>query len=650
MKINNITLKDLFSYKGTVNFSFEADKKMNVIIGENGFGKTSFINSIKIALHGITNDVLKIGDTTLTKGDFIMGATGFSGMINRVAKEQGIKECSIGIEFEDKQLNRYLLTRTYKVTTSAYKEVLTVKNIANDTVLTDEEAQDFINANIINPSLAKFFLFDGEKVQDIANFTNEEFAKMLEDIFEEIGVYEQLIEDMKIQKRDYQSQTFTDKELKNKFIVLNKKNDDTEKEIEKFIKDIKINKDEKRELGKTGTELKNKISKLKSDSKDDLKAFESNLNELLHNKDKKLEIFKSQAVTCLPLLVDKEFRLKVETDILANYYDLNYMPKEILDRKKIEFIKLLEEKIKNNEDISNIMEIFNKVFYSDNQEKRVSFVDTSKIKYQYESLDLEILAFGTLLDNIIELDEFIKEQEENISNVKIRIKENELELDSLLEKQQENSNEFFLREKNIETFEKGIENNKQYLKDIEKDIHALSRQGHKEDILSAKIDTCEKVINVSKEAIVITKAKKRAELETIVNEKFQVLIKDNYIASNLKINDNFTINLFDNEDKAMDILSSSSGQKQIIATALIWAISDYVKTDMPMIVDTPLGRLDDKNQKLLLENFYPNASSQIIMLPTPSELRAEGFQELVKDASIFKLSSNGSIAEVTKEG
>jgi len=47
-----------------------------------------------------------------------------------------------------------------------------------------------------------------------------------------------------------------------------------------------------------------------------------------------------------------------------------------------------------------------------------------------------------------------------------------------------------------------------------------------------------------------------------------------------------------------------------------------------MIIDTPLGRLDIENQKLILKEFYPNASKQVIILPTPSELRAEEFKLL----------------------
>lgn len=648
MKINKLTLENIFSYFGNVEFDFSNSKTLNLIIGENGFGKTSFINSIKIALHGIKKDVLKIGDYSLSKQEFIMGANGFSGMINRVAKEQGINECSISIDFEDKNSNIHTVKRIFKTTNTSYSESLTVTSKLTGTVLTDDDAQDYINSKIINPSLAKFFLFDGERVQDIANFSSEEFAKMLENVFEEIGIFEQLIEDMKTLKRTYQTDSITDKSLQKLFIEKNNLIDLKNKEIENFIANIQSKKLDLREFKKNDTELRNKINKLKSENKDELDSVNNELNVLSSNRDKKLDLFKAQAVTCLPLLLDKELKLKIESDIFANYYDLNYLPKEIIERKKIEFIQLINEKIKNGEDISNIMEIFDRVFFSENQEKRVAFVDTTKIKYQFESLDLQVLAFGMLLDNIIEIDTLIKEQEDKLSILKEAIKQNEKALDLLLEDKEKNSNKIAVLESDIENSEKGINDNKLLIKETEKEVHQISMKTHKEDVLTEKIATCEKTILVCDESIKITKIQKREQLEKNVNEKLALLIKNSYDASHLKVYDDFTINLFDKENKKMDILSSSSGQKQIIATALIWAISEYANTDMPMIVDTPLGRLDDKNQKLLLDNFYPNVAKQIIMLPTPSELKADGFKNIIENATIFKLSSNGSIATVER--
>jgi len=645
MKINSLKLKDIFSYKGEVVFNFS--NKCNLVIGENGFGKTSLINSFKIALHGITKDVLKIGDTSLTKAEYIQGAKAFSGMINRSSKEEGINECFINLNFSiDK--NDYSLVRTFSCTNSAYKEHLLLKSLHSDLLLEDDAAQDFINANMINSSLAKFFLFDGEKVQDIANFSSLEFAKMLEEIFGDIRVYEQLIHDMKILKRDYESQTFTDMELKNKFLEKSKLIENKEKEIERFIKEIRNDKQDLKEVKKSYTVVKNRVEKLKSENKDELSSLEISLQKLFDEREKQLELYKGYSISSLPLILDKEFRLTVEADIFANYYDLNYLPKEVLERKKKEFFELIIQKIKNGEDITNIQKIFDKVFMEDNQDKRVSFVDTTKIKYQYESLELEAAAFGYILDSLIELDTQIEIQKDEIDNLKELIKLNESTLDELLIERETISNKIALTEKSISDYEKHITENEVLIKNTKKEIHTLSMQGHKETVLDEKIKTTTKTIFVATEAIKITKKKKRAELENAVNNKLKVLIKENYEASFLKIYDDFTINLFDKNGKPMDILSSSSGQKQIIATALIWAISDYINAGMPMIVDTPLGRLDDKNQKLLLEKFYSVADNQIIMLPTPSELKVPGFEDIINESKLLKLSSNGSITKVNE--
>ena len=41
---------------------------------------------------------------------------------------------------------------------------------------------------------------------------------------------------------------------------------------------------------------------------------------------------------------------------------------------------------------------------------------------------------------------------------------------------------------------------------------------------------------------------------------------------------------------------------------------------LPIIIDTPLGRLDSKHRKKLVENYFPNASHQVIILSTDTEI------------------------------
>ena len=645
MKINKVILKNIFSYKDTVSFDFNASKNMHLIIGENGFGKTSFINSLKIALHGITKELLQIGETKLTKFEFVQGSQEkhFSGLVNRVALESDIRECCVSVEFSHEKKN-YRLSRLFKTTNTAYTEELELI-ILNDgsKILEDDEAQDFINS-IISPSLAKFFFFDGEKVQDIANFSNDEFRLMLEDVLE-LNVYDQIIGDYGKLKNEYLKNGIKDKDIKEKFENTTKLMEQKKLDIEKHLQNIKNAKLVIRDVKKELTVVKNKIKKLNSQYTQEI-SFENNLlSEAKVDKEKKLELFKKVSMSCLPLLLNKELGLKTEFDILNNYYDSNYIPIEVLKRKKIEFMEVINEKLKNGEDIE---EIFDSVFFAENKGIRVSFVDTSKAEFQYKSLDLNILAFSALLEDLIELDNKIDHSESVIKEINIAIKENENSLAILIEEQSNKSTFLTKKEAEIEINNDLIIEATNSIDAFDKELHSLSITEHKDNLLLASIETCEKIILTATRMKTEIKIQKRASLEAKINEKFKLLVKDDYEAHSLKIDDKFTINIFSEDNKAMDILSSSSGQKQIIATSLIWAISEYVDSDMPMIVDTPLGRLDDKNQKLLLDNFYPNASTQIIMLPTPSELRADGFDALKDNASIYKLSSNGSIAQINR--
>ncbi len=66
--------------------------------------------------------------------------------------------------------------------------------------------------------------------------------------------------------------------------------------------------------------------------------------------------------------------------------------------------------------------------------------------------------------------------------------------------------------------------------------------------------------------------------------------------------------------------SISAGMKQLAATALLWALKDTCGKQLPVIIDTPLGRIDKRHQENLLTRYYPRAAKQVILLPTDSEL------------------------------
>lgn len=66
--------------------------------------------------------------------------------------------------------------------------------------------------------------------------------------------------------------------------------------------------------------------------------------------------------------------------------------------------------------------------------------------------------------------------------------------------------------------------------------------------------------------------------------------------------------------------SLSAGEKQIYAISLLWALSKISGRPLPLIVDTPLGRLDRAHRQLLIERYFPVAAHQVIILSTDTEI------------------------------
>ena len=82
----------------------------------------------------------------------------------------------------------------------------------------------------------------------------------------------------------------------------------------------------------------------------------------------------------------------------------------------------------------------------------------------------------------------------------------------------------------------------------------------------------------------------------------------------------FAVTLYDTHNRPLAKEELSAGEKQIYTTALLWGLAKTSGKALPMILDTPLGRLDSDHRRLLIERYFPYVSHQVVLLSTDTEV------------------------------
>jgi DNA sulfur modification protein DndD len=115
--------------------------------------------------------------------------------------------------------------------------------------------------------------------------------------------------------------------------------------------------------------------------------------------------------------------------------------------------------------------------------------------------------------------------------------------------------------------------------------------------------------------------RKVAALQTTVTECFNRLCRKGDLLRSVEINPKtFTVTLLNRDGDTISKSELSSGEKQIYAIAMLWGLAQTSGRPLPIIIDTPLGRLDSDHRQNLIETYFPHASHQVILLSTDTEV------------------------------
>jgi DNA sulfur modification protein DndD len=109
----------------------------------------------------------------------------------------------------------------------------------------------------------------------------------------------------------------------------------------------------------------------------------------------------------------------------------------------------------------------------------------------------------------------------------------------------------------------------------------------------------------------------RTSVEALATEAFaQLTTEPTY--KGLRINENYGLTIIDREGR--DVAQRSAGAEQIVALSLIDGLNRTARKTGPIIMDTPLGRLDLKHRQRVLE-YLPKMADQVILLVHEGEIR-----------------------------
>ena len=90
----------------------------------------------------------------------------------------------------------------------------------------------------------------------------------------------------------------------------------------------------------------------------------------------------------------------------------------------------------------------------------------------------------------------------------------------------------------------------------------------------------------------------------------------------------FTVKLMDADGGEIEKSQLSAGEKQIYAIAMLEALARTSGRRLPVVIDTPLGRLDSHHRSNLVKHYFPIASHQVILLSTDTEVDETFYREL----------------------
>jgi DNA sulfur modification protein DndD len=119
-------------------------------------------------------------------------------------------------------------------------------------------------------------------------------------------------------------------------------------------------------------------------------------------------------------------------------------------------------------------------------------------------------------------------------------------------------------------------------------------------------------------------------LSEMITAEFRKLLRKKHMISRVIVDPHtYAVSIEGSGQHLLPMDRLSAGERQILAIAVLSALIRERKGRFPVVVDTPLARLDNKHRNSLINNFFSKISHQVLILSTDEEVHGDVYQALL---------------------
>ena len=632
MKFRKVTIENYKSFQFPTSIEFpdsSAGKSIFLVGGMNGAGKTSVLEAINICLYGV-------------KQDFIFRN------INRKEITKGNAYVSFELIIETDDLEEIQVKRSWSAGTvdsprpkDLQEKLVVIKDGKRVSVQNKDIWQDYINA-LIPKGITQFFFFDGEKIQEIAADDHSE-VRLKSSLEAALGIQyiSRLSSDVLYLKQE---------ERKN-FVEISDEDID--------FKESELKREQAKQLKKEQekNEIQTELNRFKVDYDEAKKRFTAAFNaepesadEIKKRERKKIQLAskKGQLENQIRTIIDKHLPwalagklfepLKQQIERERNLVASKAISSQALDLAKnivlavdnpkpIFFTPLSMEQKKELE--KRVLAVLNE----EPDQPEDSFLnlsdrDVAKVLNKIEEIEKsDILSLKDLIAELNELEEeFNLLDTSSLGPSSSAEKELFEELQQQMESCQNQIGRLTVKLQNLTEEVISIENR---IRDIELELGKLYERHNMSKEKVDFIKECDTIANLLMAFIEKLRKKKIQLLQEKTLEMYRLLSSRSGQIKDLNINNKtYEITILDRNGHEIKKSGLSAGEKEIFAVSLLWGLAQTSQLTLPIIIDTPLSRLDSIHRDNIVNNYFPNAADQVIILSTDTEIDNNYFKTL----------------------